>query len=182
MKPVPGHIDLGKFRVVGRRESTSAAGEPEDYLLEQRAVVRLNDDLVRLERCEDYTVFCDESAFRKRAGRRPSPLQYFIASIGFCMLTQLARSAARLEVDLDEAQMELRVTYDLRGDLQRARPSQAARGLSYVFSVTSRGPVESVIRAAQAAGRGCHTVNSMRKRLPVSGQLMLNGRRFTIAD
>jgi hypothetical protein len=49
------------------------------------AIIRLNDDLVRLERCKDYTVSFDEANFRKGAGKRPSLLQYFIASIGFCM-------------------------------------------------------------------------------------------------
>jgi hypothetical protein len=36
-----------------------------------------------------------------------------------------------------------------------------------------------VIKVAQAADKGCHTVNSMRKRMPVSGKLILTDQRLT---
>src|SRR5215471_11277384 len=110
---IPGTIRLGKLKAVCKEEHESA--EPnESYVLEQRAIIRLNDDLVRINRAEDYTVLCDEENFHKSAGKRPSPLQYFIASIGFCMFSQMARFAKKLDVPLDDAEMDLRMTYDLR--------------------------------------------------------------------
>jgi len=39
-----------------------------------------------------------------------------------------------------------------------------------------------VIKVAQAADKGCHTVNSMRKRMPVSGKLILNAWEYEIRD
>ena len=53
----------------------------------------LNEELVKLAQQEDYAVYCDDENFKKQAGKRPSPLQYFIASIGFCMFSQLKRFA-----------------------------------------------------------------------------------------
>jgi hypothetical protein len=181
MTRAPGSIDLGKFRVICEEER-----QPEDkdgYLLQQRAIIRLNEQLVKIERPEDYTVLCNEDNFRKQAGKRPSLLQYFIASVGFCMFSQFARFAAQSEVQIEDAEMDLRMTYDLTGKLRSRDFSRMAQGLSYVFRLKSSALVEKVIRVAQLADKGCHTVNSMRdKRLSVSGKLVLNDGEYDLND
>ena len=60
--------------------------------------------------------------------------------------------------------------------------SDAAQGISYIFKIKSQSPLETVIKVAQAADKGCHTVNSMRKRMPVAGKLILNDREYEIRD
>ena len=182
MAALPGTIDLGKFRVVYEEERERPSDGADGYLLQQRAIIRLNEDLVKLAQQEDYTVYCDDENFKKQAGKRPSPLQYFIASIGFCMFSQLKRLAAKADVAIDDLEMDLRMTYDLSGKFSIKNFSDAAQGISYIFKIKSQSPLETVIKAAQAADKGCHTVNSMRKRMPVSGKLILNGWEYEIRD
>jgi uncharacterized OsmC-like protein len=182
MSTVPGTIDLGKFRVVYEEERERPSDGTEGYLLQQRAIIRLNEALVKLEQAEDYTVYCDDEKFKKQHGKRPSPLQYFIASIGFCMFSQFKRLATKWEVLLDDLEMDLRMTYDLSGKFPIKDFSDAAQGISYVFKIVSPAPLEKVIKIAQAADKGCHTVNSMRKRMPVTGKFMLNDREYPIID
>jgi uncharacterized OsmC-like protein len=182
MPTVPGTIDLGKFRVVYKEERERGSGDSDGYLLQQRAIIRLNEALVKIEQPEDYTVYCDDENFKKQAGKRPSALQYFIASIGFCMFSQFKRLAARAEVAIDDLEMDLRMTYDLSGKFPIKNFSDAAQGISYVFKVKSESPLENVIKVAQAADKGCHTVNSMRKRMPVAGKFLLNDREYEIRD
>jgi uncharacterized OsmC-like protein len=182
MAAAPGTIDLGKFRVVYEEERERASDGTDGYFLQQRAIIRLNEALVKIERGEDYTVLCDEADFRKRAGNRPSPLQYFIASIGFCMFSQMARFAARLEVPLENAVMDLRMTYDLRTKLRLNDFATVAQALTYSFNVKSPAPLERVIRVAQLTDKSCHTVNSMRKRLSVIGKWVHNDREIEIHD
>ena len=179
MPTIPGTIDLGKFRVVYEEERER---EPDGYLLQQRAIIRLNEELVKMNQQEDYTVYCDDKEFEKQVGKRPSPLQYFIATIGFCMFSQLKRFALKAEVPIDDVEMDLRMTYDLSGKFPIKQFSDAAQGLSYLFKIKSAAPPESVIKIAQSADRGCHTVNSMRKRIPVTGKLILNDREYEIRD
>jgi uncharacterized OsmC-like protein len=84
--------------------------------LQQRAVIRIDEELVKLTQRDDCTVYCDDDEkFKKQHGKRPSPLQYFIASIGFCMFSQFKRLATKSEVALDDLEMDLRMTYDLSG-------------------------------------------------------------------
>jgi uncharacterized OsmC-like protein len=182
MPAAPGIIDLGKFRVAYEEARERAADGTDGYFLQQRALIRLNDDLVKIVRPEDYTVLCDEASFRTGSRNRPSPLQYFIASIGFCMYSQMARFAARLKVPLGDAQMDLRMTYDLRTKLRLNDFATAAQALTYRFSIESPAPLERVIRLAQLTDKGCHTVNSMRNRVPVTGKWVHNNREFDIND
>ena len=182
MSTIPGTIDLGKFRVVYEEERERPSDGADGYLLQQRAIIRLNEALVKIEQAEDYTVYCDDENFKKRAGKRPSPLQYFIASIGFCMFSQFKRLATKAEVVLDDLEMDLRMTYDLSGKFPIKDFSDAAQGISYVFKIRSQSPLEKVIKVAQAADKGCHTVNSMRKRMPVTGKIILNEREYAIID
>ena len=182
MPTLPGTIDLGKFRVVYEEERERPSGGADGYLLQQRAIIRLNEELVKLEQAEDYTVYCDDENFKKQAGKRPSPLQYFIASIGFCMFSQFNRLAVRADVVLDDFEMDLRMTYDLSGKFPLKDLSQAAQGLSYFFKIRTAASVDQVVKVAQSADKGCHTVNSMRKRMTVSGKIVLNDRQYGIVD
>ena len=182
MLTVPGTIDLGKFRVVYEEEREHGSGDSDHYLLQQRAIIRLNKALVKIEQPEDYTVYCDDENFKKQAGKRPSPLQYFIASIGFCMFSQFSRLAMKSDVMLDDLEMDLRMTYDLSGKFALKQISDAAQGLSYSFKIRTAAATEKVIKVAQVADKGCHTVNSMRKRMIVSGKIILNDREYAIVD
>jgi uncharacterized OsmC-like protein len=182
MPTLPGTIDLGKFRVVYEEERERRSDSPDRYLLQQRAIIRLNEALVKIEQQEDYTVYCDDEDFKKQHGKRPSPLQYFIASIGFCMFSQFKRLAIKSEVPLEDLVMDLRMTYDLTGTFPIKNFSEAAQGIRYVFKIESQAPLDRIIKVAHAADKGCHTVNSMRKRMPVIGKIMLNDREYTIDD
>jgi len=182
MASFPGTIDLGKFRVVYNEERERPSDGTDGYLLQQRAIIRLNAELVKLEQGDDYTVYCDDENFKQQHGKRPSPLQYFIASIGFCMFSQFKRLAAKAEVDLDDLEMELRMTYDLSGRFPIKNFSDAAQGIAYVFKIKSAAPIEKILPVVRAADRGCHTVNSMRKRIPVSGKFILNDHAYPIGD
>jgi uncharacterized OsmC-like protein len=181
MAAFPGTIDLGKFRVV-YEEERERPSDGDGYLLQQRAIIRLNEDLVKLAQQEDCTVYCDDENFKKQAGKRPSPLQYFIASIGFCMFSQFKRLAGKSDVVLDDLEMDLRMTYDLSGKFPIKDFSDAAQGISYIFKIQSPASLDAIIKVAQAADKGCHTVNSMRKRMPVSGKIIVNQHEHDIRD
>ncbi len=164
----PGTIDLGKFRVVYEEARQRPSDGTDGYLLQQRAVIRRSEELVKLEQPDDYAVYCDDADFKKHHGKRPSPLQYFIASIGFCMFSQFKRLAAKAEVAVDDLEMDLRMTYDLSGKFPIKDFPASAQGIQYVFKISSESPLEQIIQVAQASDKSCHTVNSMRKRMPVS--------------
>lgn len=78
-----GKIDLAKFREAAREQREQAKAGTEGHTIRQRAVIRLIQDQLKEARVGEYTIRCDEAKSRKGGGTAPSPLQYFVAAVGF---------------------------------------------------------------------------------------------------
>lgn len=96
------------------------------------------------------------------------------------MFSQLARYAAELDIQIDDAEMDIRMTYDTRGKLQLADVSPACKELAYVFKINSPAPAERVKELIHLIDRGCHTINTIRNPVPVSGKVVHNGQELEI--
>jgi hypothetical protein len=83
MSKPEGKIDLAKFRAVMKEQREQAKKGPEGHTLKQRAVIRLVEDQLKEARVGEYTLLCDEAKSRRGGGKAPSPLQYFVAAVGF---------------------------------------------------------------------------------------------------
>ncbi len=83
MSKPEGKIDRVKFRGVMEEQREQAKKGPEGYSLRQRAVIRLVEDQLKEARVGEYTLLCDEAKSRRGGGKAPSPLQYFVAAVGF---------------------------------------------------------------------------------------------------
>jgi len=83
MSTPTGKIDLAKFREAARDQREQAKASPEGHTIRQRAVIRLIGDQLKEARVGEYTLRCDEAKSRKGGGTAPSPLQYFVAAVGF---------------------------------------------------------------------------------------------------
>lgn len=83
MSKPAGRIDRAKFRAAMREQREEAKKGPEGHTIRQRAVIRLVEDQLKEARVGEYTILCDEAKSRKGGGKAPSPLQYFVAAVGF---------------------------------------------------------------------------------------------------
>ena len=91
------------------------------------------------------------------------------------MFSQLTRYASQLDIEIEDAEMDIRMTYDTRGKLLLADVSPACRELTYVFKIASPAPSSKVQEMLQLIEKGCHTLNSLKTPVPVSGKLVHNG-------
>jgi len=96
------------------------------------------------------------------------------------MFSQLTRYASELDVQIDDAEMDIRMNYDTRGKLRLADVSPACQDLSYVFNIKSPAPSEKVRELVNLIEKGCHTMNTIKNPIPVSGKLVHNGKEFEI--
>jgi hypothetical protein len=96
------------------------------------------------------------------------------------MFSQLTRYASELDVQIDDAEMEIRISYDTRGKLGLADVTPAGQGLSYVFKIQSPAPPEKVQDLVRMIEKGCHKINTIRNPVPVSGKLVHNGEGFDV--
>ena len=78
-----GRIDRAKFRESMKEQQTAALASEDGHHLTTRARIRLIEDQLKEATIGEYTIWCDEAKTRRGGGRAPSPLQYFVAAVGF---------------------------------------------------------------------------------------------------
>ncbi|MBI2358890.1 MAG: OsmC family protein [Deltaproteobacteria bacterium] len=96
------------------------------------------------------------------------------------MFSQLTRYAAELDIPIDDAQMDIRMSYDTLGKLGLADVSPACQEVTYALSIKSPAPSEKVREMVQMIEKGCHTINTIKNPIPVSGKLVHNGQEFEV--
>ena len=94
------------------------------------------------------------------------------------MFSQLTRYASELNVQVDDAQMDIRMSYDTRGKLGLADVTPACQGVTYTFDIKSPASAEKVRQLLDRIEKGCHTINTIKNPIPVSGQLVHNGQQL----
>ncbi len=90
------------------------------------------------------------------------------------MFSQLTRYASELDVQIDDADMDIRMTYDTLGKLLLDDVSPASQGMEYVLSIKSPAPAEKIKELVALIERGCHTTNTLREPTSVTGRLIHN--------
>jgi hypothetical protein len=85
-----------------------------------------------------------------------------------------------LDIEIEDAEMDIRMTYDTRGKLLLADVSPGCRELTYVFKIKSPAPAVKVKELLALIEKGCHTINSLRSPVPVSGRLVHNGQEIAL--
>lgn len=94
------------------------------------------------------------------------------------MFSQLARYASQLDVEIEDAEMDIRMSYDTRGKLLLADVSPQCQELTYVLKVKSPAAPEKVQEMVKLIEKGCHTINTIRNPVPVAGKLVLNDQEL----
>jgi hypothetical protein len=94
------------------------------------------------------------------------------------MFSQLARYASQLDIEIEDAEMDIRMTYDTRGKLLLEDVSPGCRELTYVFKIKSPAPSDKVQEMLRLIEKGCHTINSLKNPVPVAGKLIHNGQEI----
>lgn len=103
-------IDPARIREAPQRRASEIRHGDAHRRILTRAKVRTKGSLVKEARVGKFTFACDEAEFLGGDGTAPNPLGYFVASIGFCLLTQLTRGACALEdLPVDSMEMALKL-------------------------------------------------------------------------
>lgn len=96
------------------------------------------------------------------------------------MFSQLARYASHLDIEIEDAEMDIRMTYDTRGKLLLEDVHPGCRDLTYVFKIKSPAPSDKVQEMLRLIEKGCHTINSLKNPVPVNGKLIHNGQEVAL--
>lgn len=168
-------IDLVRIREAHqRRAGEMREGDAHRRIL-TRAKVRTQGNLVKEARVGKFTFTCDEAEFLGGDGTAPNPLAYFVASIGFCLLTQLTRACALEDLAIEAAEMDVRASFPLESKYGIDDTSAACEGVTYTVDVTGDIDPERLRKALEWAESVCHVVRSLKEPVPVEMALRING-------
>lgn len=96
------------------------------------------------------------------------------------MFSQLTRYASELDVQIDDAEMDLRMSYDTRGKLGVADVTPACQGVTYTFKIKSPAPPDKIKELVRMIDRGCHTINTIRNPVSVEAKVLHNGESLEV--
>jgi predicted nucleic acid-binding protein len=96
------------------------------------------------------------------------------------MFSQLTRYASELDVQIDDAEMDIRMSYDTRGKLRLADVSPACQEVTYILNIKSPASSEKVQQMVKMIEQGCHTINTIKNPIPVSGRLVHNDKELEV--
>ena len=91
------------------------------------------------------------------------------------MFSQLTRYASGLDVQIDDANMDIRISYDTCGKLLLEDVSPAAEQVEYVLETDNPLPSDKVRKMVLLIEKGCHTINTLREPIAITATLKHNG-------
>lgn len=83
----------------------------------------------------------------------PYPLDYMVASVAFCVVTQVVRCARVLKIDVDDVRCRVRMHWSQGGSVKAGTNAVACHAMETTIEIDSpapRGAVENLLRRAEA--------------------------------
>jgi uncharacterized OsmC-like protein len=133
-----------------------------------RATAKLIENTYLEGRIGQYHFASDEPPERGGDERAASPLEHFLMGAAFCFLSQVAQFAPLYKVEIEDAEVDLRVEFDDAEKHGLPGPGAAFTNVVYKIKIRSSSPEEQVAKLVTHAERGCHTVASLRAAVPVT--------------
>lgn len=138
---------------------------------------RLGGEVPKARREVYFTMYSDEREMRDSPEevRGPYPLEYFLASIGFCELTMYGRWAAYLGLDVDEVSLSINGVFDMRGLYGIADYDPAFSEIDIDIDVKGRVARDQVKELIKWVRRCCPMFNTIKKAVKLNERVYHDG-------
>lgn len=119
----------------------------------------------------DLIWYSDEPKERGGTGRGPSPLSYFLSSLGFCQMVHYVEHCAVEDLKLDS--LDIRV----EGEVSPQKPVRFT-DITYEAQIRSGEDDVRVRELARMAAEDCYVTNTLRRSSNVTGIVFHNGKKI----
>ena len=119
----------------------------------------------------DLKWYSDESKERGGTGKGPSPLSYFLSSMGFCQFVHYAEHAMVDGIRLESLEMKV------NGTIVAQRPRRFTE-VAYEVKILSPESEETIKRLAKKAADDCYVTNTLKRSCKVVGTIFHNGKKI----
>ena len=119
----------------------------------------------------DLKWYADESKERGGTPKGPSPLSYFLSSMGFCQFVHYAEHAMVEGTKLESLEMSV------NGTIVTQRPRRFTE-VTYEVRIMSPESEETIKRLAKKAADDCYVTNTLKRSCKVLGTIIHNGKKI----
>jgi len=165
--------DRERIRSAHRKRIAAYAEDPKPLTVS--AQIRAIDGQVKEATSRQFVIRSDEGPIVGGSDEAPSPLTFFVSSIGFAILTDLIRAFAIDDVAVSGLRLSVHADFPLGGKYAGAEGGSEAERVVYEVEVESPEAEERVRAAVRWTEEHCHALNTVRRPVPVDATYRLNG-------
>jgi uncharacterized OsmC-like protein len=136
---------------------------------------KLTGDQASEARFGEHTLVSDEPRTAGGTDKGPSPLDYFMAAVGFCENVTFARYATLNGLDFDTLETSVRGHWNRRGQGDFTDLDPAFKGFIVETRVTSHDSIEKIRRVTKTTHKRCPMHSTINKVGKVVDKLFING-------
>jgi uncharacterized OsmC-like protein len=153
----------------------NAIKDPKQAIGTVRATSKLLGDQASEVKRGDHVLISDESKEAGGMDKGPSPLDYFVAAVGFCENVTFARYATLNSLDFDSLETSVRGHWDRRGQGDFTDIEPAFTDFVVEIKVISSDSVEKIKRVTEIVHKRCPMHSTITKVAKVVDRLFVNG-------
>ena len=161
------------------RQNIVASGTA-NTLATNKAEVKLIKDQRSEAKVRGFTVIQDEPESIGGTGQRPTPTDYFIASVGFCENVIFVRNASLAGLSLDSLETIVTGSWDRRGLFEIDNIAPYFRSITVETKVSTRDTVKRVVQVARETHRRCPVHATLARATEITFKLVVNGESVPI--
>jgi putative redox protein len=145
-----------------------------------RADAKLLGQQYQEVKIRDFVIAGDEPVPSGGTDRAPTPLDFFVASIGFCENVMFTRHAALQGVEFTGLETSVRGHWDRKGQYEIDGASPHFTDMIVETKVTSTAPVEKIAEVARVTHRTCPMHETIVRAMEVTDKLFVNGKEVPL--
>jgi uncharacterized OsmC-like protein len=162
------------------RSNLANVMDPKQALGTARADAKLLGQQYQEVKVKGFTIACDEPVPSGGTDKAPTPLDFFVASIGFCENVMFTRNAALQGLEFESLETSVHGHWDRRGQFMIGGTDPAFKDMTVETKVATKAPSDKVVEVARAAHRTCPMRATIGKAMQVTDKLFVNGKEIPL--
>jgi len=162
------------------RAKVANTKDPNQTIATFRADTKLLGQQYQEAKINDFVIKADEPISSGGTNKAPRPLDFFVASIGFCENVIFARNASLAELSIDSLETAVSGSWDRRGLYDIDGVSPFFKSITVETRISTRDPVEKVVEVARQTHRRCPVDATLSRATEVIFKLVVNGQNVVL--
>ncbi len=156
------------------------ATDPIQTLGTSRADVKLIGQQYQEAKVGKFALACDEPVTAGGTDKAPTPLEFFMSSIGFCENVIFTRHAALLNLQFDSLETSVKGHWERKGQYAIDGADPSFKDVTIETKVTTKDSIEKVAEVTRRTHKGCPMHATIAKAMKVTDKLFVNGREIPL--